>query len=73
MPELAQKHGVEIITLNVFGPDHIIMSVIEAGTIESVRGFVVEAGLLQWNTVKINATWSMEEALQEIDGLTPIF
>ena len=73
IPEVAQKHGVQIITLNVFGPDHVIMSVVEAGNIEAVRSFVTEAGLYQWNTVKINATWSMEEALEKIDGLTPIF
>ena len=73
IPEVAQKNGIQIITLNVFGPDHIIMSVVEAGNIEAVRSFVTEAGLYQWNTVKINATWTMEEALEMIDGLTPIF
>ena len=82
IPGLSQKHAVQIITLNVFGPDHIIVSVVEAGSIEAVRAFVADAGLYQWNTVKINATWSnatwsnatwwMEEALQMIDGLEPI-
>ena len=73
IPGLSQKHAVQIITLNVFGPDHIILSVVEAGSIEAVRAFVTDAGLYQWNTVKINATWSMEEALQMIDSLEPIF
>ena len=73
IPGLAQKHGVQIITLNVFGPDHVVLSVLEAGDIETVRNFVTEAGLYQWNTVRINATWSMEEALQKIEDLAPIF
>jgi len=73
MPELAQKNGVEIITLNVFGPDNTIVSVVEAGSIESVRGFVTQTGLLQWNTVKINATWTMEEAMEQIEDLPTIF
>ncbi len=73
IPALAQKHGVQIITLNVFGPDHVILSVVEAGNIEAVRSFVTEAGLLQWNTIKINATWSVEEALRMIEDLPTIF
>jgi hypothetical protein len=73
IPDIAQKHGVQIITLNVFGPDHVIVSVVEAGSIEAVRSFVTEAGLYQWNTVKINATWSLEEALQQIEDLPTIF
>ncbi len=35
IPSLAQKLGVKIITLNVFGPDHVVMAVVEAGDIEA--------------------------------------
>ena len=73
MPGLSQKHAVQTITLNILGPDHVIVWVVEAGSIEAVRAFVTDAGLYQWNTVKINATWSMEEALQMIEDLEPIF
>ena len=73
LPALAQKLGVEVISLRVFGPDHIIMSIIEAGDIEAVRSFFLESGFIQWNTINIHATWSLEEALEKIESLTPIF
>jgi hypothetical protein len=33
----------------------------------------LQSRLMQWNTVKINATYSMEEALAQIDQVEPIF
>ena len=73
LPALAQRLGVQIITTNVFGPDHIILLVVEAGDIEAVRSLILESGFIQWNTTKIHATWSLEEALEKISTLTPIF
>ncbi len=73
MPDLAQKLGVGIVTLNVFGPDHVIVGVVEAERIESVREFVWQARLMQWNKVNINATWSFEEALARLDTVPTIF
>jgi hypothetical protein len=73
IPQLAEQLGVNIVTLRVFGPDHIILAVVEADDIESVRDFAFQSRLMQWNTVKINATYSMEEALGLIDQAEPIF
>jgi len=73
IPALAQKLGIEILTVRVFGPDHIIMMIAEASDIEAVRSFILESGLIQWNTTKVHATWSLEEALEKVEGLTPIF
>jgi hypothetical protein len=57
----------------IFGPDHIILAVVEADDIDSIRDFALQSRLMQWNTVKINATYSMEEALAQIDQVEPIF
>ena len=73
IPQLAEQLGVNIVTLRIFGPDHIILAVVEADDIESVRDFAFQSRLMQWNTVKINATYSMEEALGLIDQAEPIF
>ena len=56
IPQLAEKLGINIVTLRVFGPDHIILAVVEADDIESVRDFALQSRLMQWNTVKINPT-----------------
>jgi hypothetical protein len=73
IPKLAEELGVNIVTMRIFGPDHIILAVVEADDIDSVRDFVFQSRLMQWNTVKIHATYSMEEALGLIDQAEPIF
>jgi predicted RecB family endonuclease len=73
IPQLAERLGVEVTTLRVFGPDHILLAVIEADDIEAVRDFVLQTRLIQWNTTRIHATYSMEEALAKADDLEAIF
>jgi hypothetical protein len=73
IPQLAEELGVNIVTLRIFGPDHIILAVVEANDIDSVRDFALQSRLMQWNTVKIHPTYSMEEALPLIDSVEPIF
>jgi hypothetical protein len=73
IPQLAEQLGVNIVTMRIFGPDHIILAVVEADDIDSVRDFALQSRLMQWNTVKIHATYSMEEALPLIDSVEPIF
>ena len=73
IPNIAQKLGVKIITLNVYGPDHEVLVVVEADGIEPVRDFTMQSRLVQWNTIAIHATWSLEEALAKADTLPTIF
>jgi len=73
IPQLAEQLGVNIVTLRVFGPDHIVLAVVEADDIEPVRDFMFQSRLIQWNTTKIYATYSMEEALARADELESIF
>jgi hypothetical protein len=73
IPQLAEQLGVSIVTLRVFGPDHIILAVVEADDIEAVRDFMFQSRLVQWNTTKIHATYSMEEALVRVNELEAIF
>ncbi len=73
IPQLAEQLGVKIGTLRIFGPDHIILAVVEADDIDSVRNFALQSRLMQWNTVKINATYSIEEAVAMLDEVEAIF
>jgi predicted RecB family endonuclease len=73
IPGLAEQLGVSIVTLRIFGPDHIILAVVEADDIDSVRTFALRSRLMQWNTVKIHATYSIEEALALLDEVETIF
>ena len=73
IPQLADELGVHIVTLRIFGPDHVLLAVVEANDIEAVREFVAQSRLIQWNTTRIHATYSMEEALAKADVLETIF
>ena len=73
IPQLAEQLGVNIVTLRISGPDHIILAVVEADDIDSVRTFALQSRLMQWNTVKIHATYSMDEAVAMIDDVETIF
>ena len=73
IPQLAEQLGLNIVTLRIFGPEHIILAVVDADDIDSVRKFALQSRLMKWNTVKIHATYSIEEAVGMIDELEPIF
>jgi hypothetical protein len=73
IPQLAEQLGVDIVTLRIFGPDHIVLAVVEANDIGAVRDFILQSRLIQWNTTNIHATYSMEEALAKADELETIF
>ena len=73
IPQLAEQLGVDIVTLRIFGPDHIVLAVVEANDIDVVRNFILQSRLIQWNTTKIHATYSMEEAISKSDALEAIF
>ena len=73
IPQIAERLGVEIVTLRVFGPDHVVLAVVEADDIERVRDFLFQSRLIQWNTTTINPTYSMEEALARADEMEMLF
>ena len=73
IPQLAERLGVDIVTLRVFGPDHVVLAVVDANDIETVREFILQSRLIQWNTTEVHATYSIEEALAKSDELEAIF
>jgi hypothetical protein len=73
IPNLAEQLGVNIIALRVFGPDHVIVAVVESEDITAVRTFALQSRLMQWNTVKIHATFSMDEAVALVEQTEVIF
>ena len=73
IPQLAERLGVDIVTLRVFGPDHVVLAVVDANDIEAVREFILQSRLIQWNTTEVHATYSIEEALAKSDELEAIF
>ena len=73
IPQLAEQLGLDIVTFRVFGPDHVLLAVVEANDIEAVRDFIFQTRLIQWNTTHIHATYSMDEALARVNDMEAIF
>jgi hypothetical protein len=73
IPRLAEHLGVDIVTLRIFGPDHVVLAVVDASDIEAVRKFILQSRLIQWNTTKIHATYSIDEAIAMAENLETIF
>ena len=73
IPQLAEQLGVDIVTLRIFGPDHIVLAVVEAEDIEAVRDFVVRSRLIQWNTTSVHPTYSIYVAVAMSDEWEAIF
>ena len=73
LPGLAEKLGVSLLATYVPMTTHDIFVAVEADDANSVREFVWQGGLAQWNTVQIFQTSTLEEALGRVQELTPVF
>ena len=71
IPSLAQKYGVNMLSFDHFDPEHFIIAMIEAESIESVRDFVMEAGLMAWNDLKINPITPVSELMDNMNKAPP--
>jgi hypothetical protein len=57
---------------HVTGLSHKIVVVVDAPSVEAVRDFGMESGLVQWNEIEVSPCWTMEEALKQVAALEPI-
>ena len=73
MVALGKKLGVRPLIGPLVSTEHRTFAVLEASKVESVRDFVMQSGLVQWNSVEIINVISQEDAIKEISALTPIY
>jgi hypothetical protein len=71
IPSLSQKCGIKVLSFDHFDPEHLIIGMFEAESIESVRDFVMESGLMAWNELKINPITPVSELMDNIDKAPP--
>jgi hypothetical protein len=72
MEAAQQKHQVRVLSGHVLGASHRMVVLTEAPTVEAVRDFVMETGLVQWNSVEIYPSWALDEAIRQASALAPI-
>jgi len=71
IPDLSKKHGVKMLSMDHFDPEHLVIGVFEAENIESVRDFAMEAGLMAWNNLKINPLTPAADLMNNMDQAPP--
>ena len=71
IPSLPQKYDVKMLSFDHFDPEHLVIGIIEAESIESVRDFVMELGLMAWNDLKINPVTPVSEFMDNMDKAPP--
>ncbi|HJU34946.1 MAG TPA: hypothetical protein VJ695_07475 [Nitrososphaera sp.] len=71
IPSLAQKYGLSVLSFDHFDPGHLIIAMFEADSIEAVRDFAMEAGLMAWNDLKINPVTPVSELMDNMDKAPP--
>ena len=73
LSSLSQKFGVTVKIGPLITSDHRSFLVIEADDYDSVRKFVTQSGLIQWNSVTTLPVINVKTALAVVDALTPIW
>ena len=73
LPKLGKKLGVEFLAGPLISTEHKSVSIVKAQNVNAVRDFVIESGMIQWNSVEILHGVSMEQAVEEINKLKPIY
>ncbi len=71
IPSLAEKHSLKVLSFDHFDPEHFIIAMFEADSIEAVRDFAMEAGLMAWNNLKINPITPVSELMDNIEEAPP--
>lgn len=73
LEEVGKKYQVKLKSAHVLGPKHLIVFIFEAAGIEAVRDFIRESGIIQWNDVELYPSQTMQDAMQSISSLEPIW
>ena len=73
MEKLGKKLGVEYLAGPLITTEHKSYSIVRAKNVEAVRNFLVESGLIQWNSIDVVHGVTMDQALEEINKLKPIY
>lgn len=71
MPNLFQKYKLKMLSGEHFDPEHLVVIRVEADNVESVRDFVNEAGLPQWNNVRIYPLTPIDKLIENVDQIFP--
>lgn len=64
--EIAEKHEVKILSSYTSILDHLLFSIVEAPSQQSVENYFVETGVAFWNKVEIREVKPVEDMIKKI-------
>jgi len=71
-PKLAEKLGIKFVAgPYVLAAEHDGIAVVEAERVEQVEEFVLQSGMVQWNSVRITTARPVQEAVEMLNTLPP--
>ena len=73
IPDIAAKHGVNIVAGPFANREHTLVVIVETDSAEALDSFVVESRLAQWNQVRIMPSVPMQAAMQDVQEATMLF
>lgn len=73
LPKLAKKLGLEFVAGPLISTEHKSVTIVKAKEAKAVRDFILQSGLIQWNSAEVMNVISMEEAIEEVNNLRPIY
>ncbi|GGT84807.1 hypothetical protein [Streptomyces violascens] len=73
IPSLAQSAGVELVAGPFVNREHTVVMVVQSDTAENVDRFLSDSHLVQWNSISVLPSLTMEEGLSQIQAATTIF
>jgi len=73
LPKLASDLGVKILAGPLVSNEHRGFAIVESDNVDAVNDFVTQSGMIQWNSVEIVPTQTMQEGLKQIETLKPIY
>lgn len=71
LPELTKRYNLKMLSFDHFDPEHLMIAIFEAESLESVRDFAMQTGIIAWNDVKIHALTPVSALMDNIDQAPP--
>ena len=69
---LADLLGVKVVAGPlVLAAEHESLAILETDRVETVHGFLLESGLIQWNSARVSLAQPLREAIGELGRVPP--
>ena len=75
IPRLAEKLGIRFVAGPlVLAAEHEGIAVVEADKPEAIHEFILQSGLMQWNSVRVTPAQTLQDAMKDLERVpSPLY